>query len=114
MLSDLFPARMRQRPWMMRNIALAMFESSAFPAFDGPELWSQLVGLCIRYTLLRMVLIGTAARQGGPLDSETAVRAVYAYSRVMDHNAGFLEAARKMLEEKGLATPAGMAVLIRG
>jgi lysine-N-methylase len=111
---DEFPARMRQRPWMMRNIALAMFESSAFPAFDGPELWSQLVGLCIRYTLLRMVLIGTAARQGGPLDSETAVRAVYAYSRVMDHNAGFLEAARKMLEEKGLATPAGMAVLIRG
>ena len=60
--------------------------------------------------------IGGAAhdRCGEPLDPETAVRAVYAYGRVMDHNAGFLEAARKMLDEKGLATPAGMAVLIRG
>jgi len=111
---DEFPERMRQRPWMMRNIALAMFESSGFPAFDGPELWSQLVGLCIRYTVLRMVLIGTAARQSGPLDPKTAVQAVYAYSRVIDHLEGFLEAAKKILEEKGLATPAGMAVMIRG
>lgn len=111
---DAFPERIRQRPWMMRNIALAMFESSGFPAFDGAELWSQLVGLCIRYSVLRMVMMGIAARQGGALNPETAVRAVYAYSRVIDHSRFFLEGARKMLEEKGLATPAGMAVLIRG
>ncbi len=111
---DEFPERMRERPWMMRNIALAMFESSGFPAFDGPELWSQLVVLCVRYSLLRMVMTGIASRQDGPLDPEAAVRAVYAYSRLVDHNVSFLEASRKILEEKGLATPAGMAVLIRG
>ncbi len=111
---DEFPERMRERPWVMRNIALAMFESSGFPAFDGPELWSQLVVLCVRYSLLRIVMTGIASRQDGPLDPETAVRAVYAYSRVADHNVSFLEASRKILEEKGLATPAGMAVLIRG
>jgi lysine-N-methylase len=111
---DEFPDRIRQRPWMMRNIALAMVESSGFPAFDGPALWSQLVGLCVRYSLLRMMMIGIAARRGDSLDPEAAVRAVYAHGRIMDHNAGFLESARNMLQEKGLATPAGMAVLIRG
>lgn len=102
------------QPWAMRNVAMSMLESSGFPVNDGADLWAGIVVFAVRYSVLRMILTGLAARQGGPLDPDAAIRACYIYARIMDHSRSFLEGSIRMLEQKGLATLAGIAVLIRG
>jgi hypothetical protein len=76
------------------------------------ELFKNLLTLVLPYALLRYFLIGSAAHYGG-LDEAHFIRAVYAFSRRIEHNDTFLKHIQELLVRNSYDTPAGLVALVK-
>ncbi|MBK8538242.1 MAG: hypothetical protein IPL59_26060 [Candidatus Competibacteraceae bacterium] len=71
-----------------------------------------LLTLVLPYALLRYFLIGSAAYHQG-LNEAVFIRAVYAFSRRIEHHNSFLKHILELLERNGYDTPAGLVALVK-
>ena len=103
---------LRDREYLLENYLVNLAFNMIFPCRPHDRLFKNLLALVVPYALLRYLLIGVAARHGG-LDEAHFIEAVYAFSRGVEHNNGFLKRMQDLLERNGYNTPAGLVALVK-
>lgn len=75
-------------------------------------MFKSLLTLVLPYVLLRYFLIGSAAYHQG-LNESVFIRAVYAFSRRIEHHDHFLKHILELLERNGYDTSAELVALVK-
>ncbi len=109
---DYYRPFVRERGYLLENYLVNEAFKRAFPCRPHDSLFKNLLALVLPYALLRYFLIGSAARHGG-LDEAGFIRAVYAFSRGVEHNVVFPTHIQTLLERNGYDTPAGLVALVK-
>ena len=110
------------------TILIGVDDDGAISGVNAPNMEMQVINICrnnirpslipriskkvLPYALLRYFLIGSAAYHGG-LDEARFIRAVYAFSRRIEHHNSFLKHILELLERNGYDTPAGLVALVK-
>ncbi len=101
-----------EREYLLENYLVNLAFQKVFPCRPHGSLFKNLLTLALPYALLRYFLIGSAAYHGG-LDEARFIRAVYAFSRRIEHHNSFLKHILELLERNGYDTPAGLVALVK-
>ncbi|MBK8752768.1 MAG: flagellin lysine-N-methylase [Candidatus Competibacteraceae bacterium] len=101
-----------EREYLLENYLVNLALQRVFPCRPHGSLFKNLLTLVLPYALLRYFLIGSAAYHQG-LNEAVFIRAVYAFSRRIEHHSSFLNHIRELLERNGYDTPAGLVALVK-
>jgi lysine-N-methylase len=69
--------------------------------------------LAIRYSLVKMTLVGIAALKKEQFGEADYVRVIYTFSRNIEHNAKFIPEILSLLEQDGLRNIAAATLMMR-
>lgn len=88
------------QPHLLKNYLLNDLGRSLFPRRGIAELERDFMSLAVRFALIKLFLIGLAARRGDDFGVEDVVRVVYVVVRNIEHNASFMKTVLDDLEAR--------------
>jgi lysine-N-methylase len=69
--------------------------------------------MCIHFAVIQTMLIGLAGHYRKEFGTEHVIKLVYSFSRMVEHNAKFLDDVKTYLADANLMNPSGMAILLK-
>lgn len=99
-------------PHILKNYLLNDMGKGAFPT-GKDNLEKEFLNLAIRFSLIKMTLIGIAALKKEIFGEADYVRVIYTLSRNIEHNTTFLNDLLELLEKDGLGSVATATLLMR-
>jgi lysine-N-methylase len=96
-------------PWLLKNYLLNDIGMRVFPREGIEAIEEEWLRVSLRLALIRLYLVGLAAKRGAAFGADDYVRAVYTFGRHIEHNRDFMPGVMAVLDEhemKSLATAA--------
>lgn len=100
-------------PHFLKNYLLNDLGKNIFPLGKGRGLETEFMDLAIRYSLVKMTLVGIAALKKDQFGEADYVRVIYTFSRNIEHNAKFIPEILSLLEQEGLRNIAAATLMMR-
>jgi lysine-N-methylase len=100
-------------PYMLKNMLLNHMGKHLFPHGKARGLEKEFVDQALRYSLVKMHLIGLAGLKQEAFGGDDYVRVVFMFARNIEHHFKFLHQIHDLLEENGLNNTAAAALLVR-
>jgi lysine-N-methylase len=100
-------------PHLLKNYLLNEMGRKAFPVGKDSGIEHEFIGLALRYSLIRMLLIGTAGHRQAEFGEADYVRVIYTFSRNIDHNRHFMQGILAQLDEAQMNNVATAIMLVR-
>ena len=100
-------------PHLLSNYLLNDIGKNNFPVGFRRDLESEFLDMAIRYSLIKLNLIGIAGLKKEAFCEADYVRVIYTFSRNIEHNKTFMPSLLKHLEEDGLKSFAAATVMMR-
>lgn len=103
---------MKEHEYILENYLVNHVFKELFPISSKEGVFYDYVNMVIRYSLIKMMLIGMSAYHE-QLNEEIVVRLIYSFSRSIEHSKVFLNKVMNLLKENHYNTMAYMAILIK-
>lgn len=101
------------RPHLLKNYLLNDLGKRLFPMGTHHEAETELMGLGVRFSLIKMYLVGVAAARRQAFGEEDYITTIYTLTRHLEHNDRYMRNVLSVLEENGLNNLASMAVFVK-
>lgn len=108
-----FRAFDEHHPHILKNYLLNDLGRHAFPNPSGLGMVAEFLDLAVRFSLIKMYLVGVAAHRGSAFDGNDYVRVIYSFARNVEHRSKFLALVYERLKESGLDNIATATILLR-
>ena len=100
-------------PYLLKNYLLNDLGKNNFPIGKMRGLETEFIDLAVRYSLIKMILVGIAAFKKESFSETDYVRVVYTFSRNIEHNPTFMPELLDLLAEDGLSNIAAATLMMR-
>ena len=100
-------------PHILKNYLLNDLGKSLFPAGTVQTIEADLMNLTVRFALIKLYLIGQAAKHREAFGEADCVGTVYTFVRNIEHNPKFLPQVMQLMADKGFVNLATLATLVR-
>lgn len=101
------------RPHLLKNYLLNDIGKRLFPMGTHDEVEEELMSLGVRFSLIKMYLVGVAAAKREAFGEQDYIDTVYTLTRHLEHNDRYMKNVLSVLEENGLNNLASMAVFAK-
>jgi lysine-N-methylase len=109
-----------KNPHILENYLINSMRTTLFPLgpqkavyLEGLGIFEQYISVIINYTLLRSMMIGTAAYYREAFDSSHVVRCVQTFVKAVEHNPPYKNQILKSFRENGMDKMGIIAVLLK-
>jgi len=100
-------------PHILKNYLINDLGKNCLPAGTHASLEKEFLDLAVRFSLIRMTLIGIAGLKKDQFGEADYVRVIYTFSRNIEHNQTFMHSLLDIMERDGLGNIATAALLMR-
>ena len=100
-------------PHLLKNYLLNDIGKSSFPLGKNRGLETEFIDLAIRFSIIKMTLIGISGLKKGSFCAEDYVRVIYTFSRNVEHSPTFMMELLSLLDKDGLRSIAGAIIMLR-
>jgi lysine-N-methylase len=100
-------------PYILKNYLLNDIGKSLFPIGKGRGIETEFIDLAVRYSLIKMILVGIAGLKKENFSEADYVHVIYTFSRNIEHNPTFMPELMSLLEKDGLRNIATATLMIR-
>jgi lysine-N-methylase len=100
-------------PHILKNYLLNDLGKSLFPAGTVQNIEADLMNLTVRFALIKLYLIGQAAKHREAFGEADCVGTIYTFVRNIEHNPKFLPQVMQLMADKGFVNLATLATLVR-
>ncbi len=100
-------------PHLLKNYLLNDLAKNIFPIGKARGLETEFIDLAVRYSLIKMTLVGIAAFRKDQFNEADYVRVIYTFSRNIEHNPKFIAEILSLLEQEGLRNIAAATLMMR-
>lgn len=100
-------------PHILKNYLLNDIGKSVFPIGKNRGLETEFIDLAVRFSLIKMTLIGIAGFKKENFSEADYVRVIYTFSRNIEHNPTFMPEMLTLLEQDGLSNIAAATIMLR-
>jgi lysine-N-methylase len=100
-------------PHILKNYLLNDIGKNSFPIGNRGGLEKEFLLLAIRFSMIKMMLIGIAGLKKENFGEADYIRVIYTFSRNIEHNVKFTKDLLDLLEQDGLSNVATAALLMR-
>jgi lysine-N-methylase len=97
----------------LKNYLLNDLGKNIFPIGKSRGLETEFIDLAIRYSLIKMTLVGIAALKKDQFSEADYVRVIYTFSRNIEHNAKFIPEILGLLEQEGMRNIPAATLMMR-
>lgn len=108
--SNLYKAFMKDNEYMLENYVVNYVFKNLFP-YDYNSLFESYMMLVIHFTLIKLHLIGMAAKQQ-QLTQEMVIECVQQLAKIVEHNPSYLQGVHEGMETSGYNSMGHMFVMI--
>lgn len=110
---DWFEPFDQAHPHLLKNYLLNDIGKRLFPMGTHHEVEEELMSLGVRFSLIKMYLVGVAAARREAFGEQDYITTVYTLTRHLEHNDRYMKNVISVLEENGLNNLASMAVFAK-
>ena len=100
-------------PHLLKNYLLNDLGKNNFPIGKMRGLETEFIDLAVRYSLIKMILVGIAAFKKDSFNELDYVTVIYTFSRNIEHNLKFMPELLELLAEDGLSNIAAATLMMR-
>lgn len=100
-------------PHLLKNYLLNDLGKNNFPIGKLRGLETEFLDLAVRYSLIKMILVGIAAFKKENFNEDDYVRVIYTFSRNIEHNPTFMPELLELLAQEGLNNIAAATLMMR-
>ena len=100
-------------PHLLKNYLLNDMGKNTFPLGTNRGLEKEFIDLAMRFSLIKMSLVGIAGLKKENFSADDYVRVIYTFSRNIEHNTGFMSEIMALLEQDGFSNIAAATLMLR-
>ncbi len=100
-------------PHILKNYLLNDIGKNSFPIGKSRGLETEFIDLAIRYSLIKMTLVGIAAFKKEQFNEADYVRVIYTFSRNIEHHPKFIAELLTLLEQDNLKNIPATTLMMR-
>jgi lysine-N-methylase len=100
-------------PHLLKNYLLNDIGKNSFPIGKNRGLETEFIDLAVRYSLIKMILIGIAGLKQEKFSEADYVRVIYMFSRNIEHNPTFMPELLTLLEQDSLKNIVATTLMMR-
>jgi lysine-N-methylase len=100
-------------PYLLKNYLLNDIGKNNFPIGKLRGLETEFIDLAVRYSLIKMILIGIAGLKKEKFNEADYVQVIYTFSRNIEHNPKFIPDLLTLLEGEDLKNIAATTLMMR-
>jgi lysine-N-methylase len=100
-------------PHLLKNYLLNDIGKNSFPIGKNRGLETEFIDLAVRYSLIKIILIGISGLNQENFSEADYVRVIYTFSRNIEHNPTFMPELLTLLEQDALKNIAATTLMMR-
>ncbi|GAA0078700.1 flagellin lysine-N-methylase [Clostridium sp. CTA-5] len=103
---------MKEHEYILENYCVNYLFKSTFPITEGKEIFDGYMMLVIHYSLIKMHLIGIAAKRKG-LTIELVIELIQSFAKTIEHNKIYLNYIEQLIKDNNFNNMVYMTILLK-
>ena len=103
---------LKEKEFILENYLVNEFFKELMPFGAFKTIWDSYIFLCLIFSMVKLHMIGMAGYHEG-LNDDLVLKLIQSYSKVVLHNAPYIEGMIQLLKDNGYDSLAYMAILVK-